>query len=121
MEAKRPKPVEYRFMSLTLGSEPIPLERVQGGSIRVRGTRVTLDTVIHAFQRGSTAEEIVYQFPTLALADVYAVISYYLNHQADVEGYLAEQEAERDEMRREVESRHPSDGIRERLLARKKS
>ena len=121
MEAKQPKPVEYGFMSLSLGSEPIPLERVQGGSIRVRGTRVTLDTVVHAFQRGSTAEEIVYQFPALGLADVYAVIGYYLNHQTDVEGYLAEQEAERDEVRREAENRHSPDGIRERLLARKKS
>ncbi|MCE7873628.1 hypothetical protein DYH09_25090 [bacterium CPR1] len=73
---------------------------------------------MHAFQRGSTAEEIVYQFPALALADVYDVISYYLNHQADVEGYIAEQEAERDEVRREIEARHPPDGIRERLLAR---
>lgn len=71
-------------MSLTLGSEPIPLEQVNGGSIRVRGTRVTLDTIVHAFQRGATAEEIVHRYPTVALADVYAVISYYLNHQVDV-------------------------------------
>lgn len=87
----------------------------------MRGTRVTLDTVVHAFQRGSTAEEIVHQFPSLGLADVYAVIGYYLNHRADVEEYLAEQEAERNEVRREAETRHSPDGIRERLLARKKS
>ncbi len=105
-------------MSLVLGSEPIPLERVDGGSIRVRGSRVTLDTIVHAFQRGATAEEIVHQYPTLALADVYAVLGYYLNHQEEVEAYLVEQQAERDQVRSEFETRHPPDGIRERLLAR---
>jgi hypothetical protein len=53
---------------------------------------VTLDTVIGAFNAGATAEEIVQQYPSIALADVYSVIAYYLRHQADVQTYLAERQ-----------------------------
>ena len=44
---------------------------------------MTLDTVISAFNADATAEEIVQQYPSIALADVYSVIAYYLRHQAD--------------------------------------
>ncbi len=62
-------------MSLVIVDEPIPLETDADGVVRVGGTRVTLDTVVAAFNEGATAEEIVSQYPTLHLADVYAVIS----------------------------------------------
>ena len=41
------------------------------GASRVRGTRVTLDTIVTAFHAGAAAEEIAQKFPTVALADVY--------------------------------------------------
>ena len=42
----------------------IPLERNQQGVIRVKGTRVSLDSILHAyFHDGATAEEIVMRFP----------------------------------------------------------
>ena len=53
-------------------SQPVPLVSGADGVIRVAGTRVTLDTVAHAFERGATAEEIVQQYPALPLADVYS-------------------------------------------------
>ena len=49
---------------------------------------MTLDTILAAFNEGATAEEIVYQYPSLHLADVYAVISYYLRRRLEVEAYL---------------------------------
>ena len=71
-----------------------------------------------AFERGATAEEIVQQYPTLHLADVYVIIGYYLRHRAEVAAYLREREARAAEVRRQVERRSPQAGIRDRLLAR---
>jgi uncharacterized protein (DUF433 family) len=95
----------------------VPLRTDQHGVIRVGATRVPLETVIHAFQNGATPEQIVYRFPALKLAEVYAVITYYLHHETEVNDYLRQAEAEH--VRSEVEARHPDMvGIRERLLAR---
>ena len=44
------------------------------GVYRVGGTRVTLDLVVRAFNRGATAEDIVQRFPSLELSDVYLVL-----------------------------------------------
>ena len=43
---------------------------------RLADTRVTLDLVVRAFNRGATAEEIVQDWPSLQLPDVYQVIGY---------------------------------------------
>ena len=56
-------------MPEALDSEPFPLETGSDSVIRVRGTRITLDTVWTAFNDGATAEEIVQQYPSLSLAD----------------------------------------------------
>ena len=41
----------------------IPIETDVDGVIRVAGTRVTLDTLVEAFNEGGTAEEITQQYP----------------------------------------------------------
>lgn len=82
-------------------------------------SRVTLDVVVDAFREGATAEEIVHQYPTLELADVYAVISYYLRHQGEVEAYLSRRVDEAATVRRQNEARADPVGIRDRLLARR--
>jgi hypothetical protein len=83
--------------------------------------RVSLDSVIFAFNEGSTPEEIAQQYPTLNLADIYAVISYYLQNHDEVVEYLQRRKAHRAELKEEVESRFDPQGIRDRLLARKRS
>jgi uncharacterized protein (DUF433 family) len=107
-------------MSLTISTEPVPLEADADGVVRVAGTRVSLDSVIFAFNEGSTPEEIVQQYTTLDLADVYAVIGYYLQHRGEVNEYLAVRRAQRAEIRKEVEARFDPHGVRDRLLARRK-
>lgn len=87
--------------------------------IRVEGTRVPLDTVIAAFQDGATAEEISQQYPTVSLAACYQVIGYYLRHRAELDIYMERRAAERAQVETLNRSRWPSDGMRERLLARK--
>ncbi|MQA16993.1 MAG: DUF433 domain-containing protein [Pseudonocardiaceae bacterium] len=99
--------------------EPVPLMTDPDGVVRVGSTRVTLDTVVAAFRTGATAEEIAQQYPTLELADIYAVITYYLRHRGEVEEYLRVREREAAEVRAENEARFDPVGIRERLLARR--
>jgi uncharacterized protein (DUF433 family) len=67
--------------------EAIPLTKDSSGVYRVAGSRVTLDLVVRAFNRGATAEEIVQDYPSLQLADVYQVIGHYLKHEAELAPY----------------------------------
>jgi uncharacterized protein (DUF433 family) len=91
----------------------------QAGVLRVNGTRVSLDSVLFAFHEGSTPEEIAQQYTTLNLADIYAVISYYLQNHDEVVEYLQRRKTQRAELKEDVESRFDPQGIRDRLLARK--
>jgi uncharacterized protein (DUF433 family) len=111
--------MEANGTTLVITTRPIPLETDADGVVRVGGTRVTLDTIVAAFEDGATAEEIVYQYPSLNLADVYAVIGYYLQRRSDVEEYLHRRQRQADEVRQQNEARSDPRGIRERLLARR--
>lgn len=108
-------------MPLTIVAETAPLESHADGVVRVGKTRVTLDTVVAVFKQGATAEEIVYRYPSLQLADVYATIAFYLNHQQAVEAYLQQRQRHAQEIRRINEARFDPQGLRDRLLARKAS
>ena len=48
-------------------ARPPPLHEDGDGVFRVAGTRVSLDSVVIAFDMGATAEEIVHKYPTLDL------------------------------------------------------
>lgn len=106
-------------MPVAVSQQAVPLETDSDGRMRVSGTRVTLDTVIEAFAEGATAEEIAQQYPTLDLADVYAVLGYYLRHRDEVEAYLKQRLEAAARVRRENEKRFDPQGVRERLLARR--
>lgn len=98
---------------------PVPLAPDDHGVIRVSGTRVTLDTVVAAFLRGATAEEIVQQYPSLTLADVYVVLGYYPRHRETVDRYLEQRQQVDDQVRQETLAWSGLTGVRERLLARR--
>ena len=87
-------------MPFSIEPESIPLEIDANGAVRVGGTRITLDTIVDAFGQGATAEEITYQYPSLHLADVYAVIAYYLRRRAAVESYLQHRQKGADSIRK---------------------
>lgn len=105
-------------MSIAAIAEPVPLAPDADRVIRVAGTRVPLETVVDAFQSGATPEEIAQDFPVLRLDDIYAVVTYYLRHRAEVEVYLRERRDLAEKVRREVEALSPQAGLRDRLLAR---
>lgn len=105
-------------MHTTLLAEPSPLHVDAHGTIRVGGTRVTLESVVYAYDSGSSPEEIVEDFPSLTLAHVYGALAYYHQHREEVHQYLQRQEAEADALRRQIEARQGPGLIRSELEAR---
>jgi uncharacterized protein (DUF433 family) len=104
---------------LNLEPRPVPLTPIEGGVLRVTGTRIPLERIVECYKAGETPEGIVDSFDTLRLADVYAVISFYLDHKEEVEEYIREQEEQAEELRRLIEASQPArPGFREELLAR---
>jgi uncharacterized protein (DUF433 family) len=106
-------------MVLAIVAEAAPLEITVDGVVLLGKTRVTLDTVVAVFKQGATAEEIVYRYPSLKLADVYATLAFYLNHQQEVEAYLQQRQEQAEEIRSMNETRFDPQRLRERLPARK--
>jgi uncharacterized protein (DUF433 family) len=104
--------------SLVLAAVPAPLVADTDGVVRIRGTRVTLDTLIAAFHEGTTAKGVVDQYPSLSLADVYTALGYYLRHHAEADAYLQRRREHAAQVRQENEARFPPAGVRDRLLAR---
>ncbi|HEX6648873.1 MAG TPA: DUF433 domain-containing protein [Pyrinomonadaceae bacterium] len=82
----------------------IPLVVTEHGTIRIKGSRVSLDSIVHHFKLGATAEQIVQSFPSLSLGDVYASIAYYLTHRHEMEVYLGQQRAAADSLQGQLES-----------------
>ena len=100
----------------------IPLVVTDQGTIRIKGSRVSLDSIVHHFKLGATAEQIVYSFPSLHLGDVYSSIAYYLTHRPKVEAYLEEQEVAGDDLQGQLESKPDYQAeiaeLRSRILGR---
>ncbi len=64
------------------------------GGYWISGTRISLDSVVYAFQRGAAPESILRSFPLLTLEQVYGAITYYLAHEQQINDYLRRGEAE---------------------------
>ena len=84
------------------------------GNYYVAGTRISLDSIVHAFRRGESPETICQNFELLRLEEVYGAIAYYLANQADIDAYLIRQDEKWAEGRRNAEPL-PA-GLRERLM-----
>ena len=82
----------------------IPLVVTEQGTIRIKGSRVSLDSIVHHFKLGATAEQIVQSFPSLSLGDVYSSIAYYLTHRQEIETYLEQQKVAADNLQEQLES-----------------
>lgn len=108
-------------MSITIQTDPLLLREDSSGSLRIGNTRVLVELVLRAFQDGATPEAIVQRYPSLALVDVYAVITHYLQHREEMDRYLSEREQCAGEVRDRIEQGQGDLAeLRSKLLARKK-
>jgi uncharacterized protein (DUF433 family) len=98
----------------TLIAEPPPLT-LRNGVLFVTGTRVPIDTIIAAYEQGSTPEEIGEYYDAVRLEDIYGVLRYYLKHRTEVEAYLRERRATSREARQRMTPLLPSRDLADRL------
>jgi uncharacterized protein (DUF433 family) len=91
----------------------------RAGNYYVTGTRISLDSIVHAFRCGESPEAIRQNFELLRLEEVYGAIPYYLANQADVDAYLIRQNENWAEGRHNAEPL-PAD-LRERLMLKRTS
>ena len=96
----------------------VPLVQSDDGTVRVTGSRVTLDTLVGEFRDGATPEQIQDSFPSLSLGSIYSCIAYYLEHRDEVDAYLTERADEASETQRRIEE-HQDTSLRDRLRARR--
>lgn len=89
-----------------------PYIEQRDGGFYVAGTRVPLDSIVHEFRNGVSAESIRQAFPTLTLEQVYGAIAFYLGHQAEVDASIRDAAGAWSEF----EAAHPApESIQERL------
>ncbi len=96
----------------------VPLWQDPPGVLRVGKSRVLLELVLHAYQKGESPEGIVEMYPALEVADVFAVIAYYLAHQTEVDEYLRQCLDQAEAMRRKIEASQGPGPSKEELVAR---
>ena len=80
--------------------------RTPEGAFRVAGSRVSLDSVLHAYWEGQLPEAIAADFPSLSLEQVYGAIAYYLHHRPEIDAYLVQQDARWHEFQQQSADRH---------------
>jgi uncharacterized protein (DUF433 family) len=103
---------------MEIAVDPVPMAVDERGMVRIAGTRITLDTIVGAYKRGDTPDEIVYGFPSLNLAIVYEVIAYYLRHREMVDAYIVENRRKAEAALRDYEARYGATPTRSELERR---
>jgi len=96
----------------------VPLWEDPPGVFRVGKSRVLLELVLRAFQRGESPESIVQSYRTLQLADVYAVIGRYLANPVPFDDYLRLCNEQAEAVRREIEASQGPGVSKEELMSR---
>jgi uncharacterized protein (DUF433 family) len=108
-------------MTLVLEADVLPLRMDQHGIVRVAGTRVTLDTLIAFYRQGYDATRLHEAFPTVPLADIHGIISFYLRHGPEVDAYIAENQRRAAQQRQDFEAEFPPKPLRPELAQKLKA
>lgn len=90
-----------------------------GGGWRVSRSRVSLDSVVHAYWEGRSPEAIAEEFPSLSPERVYGAIAFYLRNRDEIDQYLAAQDENWRKLREASEKSHGP--LLERLRASSRS
>jgi uncharacterized protein (DUF433 family) len=96
--------------------ETVPLVQLENGAVRVRNSRVTLETIVHRMQMGNTVEEIHDGFPTVSVTQIKEILDWYFDNKAEADEYLQQVEEEGKRLRQWAESQPGYKESREKLL-----
>ena len=108
---------ELNGLPLPVQADLPPLRLDEGGAVRVGKSRITLDLVVEQYENGMMPEDMVRAYDTLVLADLHAVIAYYLRHRDEVRAYLSRRKEEAEALRAKIEVERPRVS-QDELLAR---
>lgn len=98
----------------------VPLVQLETGGVRVRNSRVSLETIVIRTQMGDTVERIHSGFPTVSISQIKKILAWYFVNQADVDEYIRQGQEEAERIFQWFESRPGYKKIsREELLRRK--
>lgn len=61
---------------------------ILGGEPIIKGTRTTVRAVVENWRLGLSPEEIVIHLPHLTLAQVFDALSYYSDHQENIDSFI---------------------------------
>lgn len=89
----------------SISPDPSYIEEINGG-LRIRETRISLDSVVIAHLRGQSPEGIQDAFPLLSLEQIHGALAFYLRNREEVDAYLEEG---REEYRRQYEKARAED------------
>lgn len=78
--------------------------------IRIKGTRVGIETVLDDYLQGASPEEIAVRYRSLTLEQIYATITYYLHDTQSIDLYLEQWRAHA-ESAWEAQQRSPSPAV----------
>ena len=84
------------------------VEGIAEGGWRITDSRVSLDSIVHAYWEGKSPEAIADDFPSLSAEQVYGAITFYLRHRREIDQYLAAQQATWEQFHQESEVQHGS-------------
>ena len=65
-------------------------EKMHRGEPTIRGTALTVRTIVEATRIGGSIDEILEAYPVLTRAQVYDALSYYYDHSEEIEKYIRE-------------------------------
>ena len=85
---------------------PEYVEKLETG-YRIKGARVSLDSIVHAFLNGQSPQSIAEDFPVLTLEEVFGAIAYYLRNRAEINRHLREVDEQFPELQRKIRETYP--------------
>jgi uncharacterized protein (DUF433 family) len=95
------------------------LKKEPDGTIRVKGSRITLDTLIALFKRGETLEAIREGFPSLSPAQITQTRDWYLENKENAEDYFESGKVKADALREKIENDPQNIALRRVLRKRR--
>jgi uncharacterized protein (DUF433 family) len=79
----------------------------RSGAYFIAGTRVSLDSVVHAFLRGESPEGIAESFPALTLEQVLGSLAFYLANRDEIDQYLRQGTEDFERLRQQAHQNRP--------------
>lgn len=98
----------------------VPLVQLEDGSVQVRNSRVTLETIVIRMQVGDTVEDIHRGYPTVSVSQIKEILAWYFDNRSDADEYIRQGQEEFERILQRIESQPGYKKMtREELLRRK--